>query len=51
MKKIPMDIVMLQIMEQYHRSYKQYDETPVYIIELIIEKNNIDATLSKLNSK
>jgi hypothetical protein len=41
-----MDMVALWLMEQYGRSYEQYENTPQDIIELAIEKNNIDAKLS-----
>jgi hypothetical protein len=44
-KRLPTEIVMLTIMEQYHWSYEDYMNTPVYILDLIIEKNNTDAKL------
>ena len=40
---------MLDIMKEYSRSYEEYMNTPAYLIELIIEKSNIDHKFSKLN--
>lgn len=48
-KKLPIEIAMLDIMEQYNRSYEDYMNTPSYLIEIIIEKNNLDYKHSKLN--
>lgn len=36
---------MIQIMEQYNRSYDDYMNTPAYLIEVIVEKNNLDYKL------
>ena len=41
-----MDMIALSLMEQYWRTYDEYENTPQEIIELAIEKNNIDAKLS-----
>ena len=48
-KRYPQEIIMLSIMEQYHRSYEQYISTPQYIIDIIKEKNNTDFRLSEHN--
>jgi len=37
-------------MEKYKWSYEDYMNTPQYIINLIIEKNEVDYKLSKLNN-
>lgn len=41
-----MDMVALSLMEQYWWTYSEYENTPQYIIDLAIAKNNIDAKLS-----
>lgn len=48
---LPDDIVMLTIMEQYSMSYQEYLDMPAYIVELMIEKNNIDYKNSELSKK
>ena len=40
-------MVKLQIMEQYHWSWEDIENTPARILDLIIEKNNIDYKLQK----
>lgn len=37
-------------MEKYWRTYEEYMNTPQYVINLIIQKNEIDYKLSKLNN-
>jgi hypothetical protein len=44
-------MIMLSIMEQYGWSYDQFQETPQRVIDLALEKNNIDAKAMKANSK
>jgi len=42
---------MLGILETYGWTYEQYENTPHWVIQLIHEKNAIDAEYNKLNSK
>lgn len=51
MKRLPDEIVMLTIMEQYSLSYQEYMDLPAYIVEVMIEKNNIDYKNSELSKK
>lgn len=46
-KKLPDEIVLLSICEQYWRSRDELMNTPSYLIDVIIEKNNTDFRLSK----
>jgi hypothetical protein len=41
---------MLDIMKEYNWSYDDYMNTPQRIINLIIEKNNIDYKVLKLKN-
>jgi hypothetical protein len=47
-KQLPEEIVLLSIMEQYWRSYDDILNTPSYLIDVIIEKNQTDFKLSKM---
>ena len=49
MKNLPDEIIMLSIMEQYGLSYNDYMELPAYLVEVMIEKNNIDYKNQQLN--
>lgn len=35
-------------MKEYHMSYDEYMETPVWVIDLIIEKNQLDYKVSQM---
>lgn len=47
MKTIHEDIAMVFIMEKLWRSYDDYNNTPARIIDLILQKFNIDEKHSK----
>ena len=48
--KISEDMIMIEIMEKFHWTYDEYQNTPVEIIELIIWKNNLDSKARKYGS-
>lgn len=41
-KFLPKEIVMIQLLEKMNWSYEDYLNTPQRLIDLIIEKNNLD---------
>lgn len=45
------DILMLQIMEEMGWTYKEYQETPARILDLIIQKKQIDYKTKQWQTK
>lgn len=50
-KKVHQDILMLQIMEEMGWTYKEYQETPARILDLIIQKKQIDYKTKQWQTK
>lgn len=41
-RKTHEEIIMIQLMEKFHWSYEDYMNTPTYVIDLILAKQDID---------
>lgn len=47
---VPAEINMINLMKEFHWTYEDYMNTPAEIIDIIVEKENIDYQYNKMQN-